>query len=84
MARIKRPAFDVALPDQASAATALDGLLALSRLVRVDEASGAVVVTNGQSSITLHRDGTVRIDAKRIIQNAGEDIVLNAARIDLN
>ena len=77
--------FTSALPTEASAAPEdWAALLALARLIRVDPANGAVVVTHGASSITLHADGTVRIDAKRIVQTAGEDIVLSAARIDLN
>jgi hypothetical protein len=84
MARIKRTQFDTVLPDQASAAVDWAVLAALASLVRVDATTGAVSVRNGESSITLHADGTVRIDARRIVNCAGEDIVLSAARIDLN
>ena len=84
MARIKRTHFDPSLPLDASAGVDWAALAALARLLQVDRDTGAVTVRNGESCITLHPDGTVRIEARRIVNCAGEDIVLSAARIDLN
>ncbi len=84
MTTITTTTYDEALPEESSSGVDWSGLVALARLVRVDAASGAVTVTNGDARITLHLDGTVRIDARRIINSADEDIVLRAARIDLN
>ena len=84
MTTITTAKYAKALPEESSVGIDWSGLVALARLVRVDEASGAVTVTNGDARITLHRDGTVRIDARRIVNSADEDIVLHAARIDLN
>ena len=84
MANIKRPEFDDALPIEASQGVDWAALAALARLVRIDPTSGDVTVSNGAARITLHPDGTVRIDARRIVNYADEDIVLSAGRIDLN
>jgi hypothetical protein len=59
-------------------------LAALAHIIQFDPVSGAVTVANGDARIILYRDGTVRIDAVRIVNAANEAIILNAPRIDLN
>lgn len=59
-------------------------LSSLARLFRIDEVSGAVTITNGDASITLLPDGTIRLDGARLVHAATERILLVAPRIDLN
>lgn len=63
---------------------ALDGLLALARLIRVDQTSGDLVIQNGAARLVLERDGTIRAEGRRIVGMADEAIRLQAAFIDLN
>ncbi len=84
MTNITRAAYQAELPPEASPGVDWASLAQLARLVRVDAASGVITVRTGDASISLHPNGTVRIDARRIVHCADEDIVLSAARIDLN
>lgn len=58
-------------------------LLALAEMIEFD-GSGAVTIRNGEARITLHQDGVVRVEGKKIIQSARQNIALDAAYIDLN
>ncbi|WP_102225765.1 hypothetical protein [Acidimangrovimonas sediminis] len=62
----------------------MDRLLALAERIRVDPASGRLVIANGAARIVLCEDGTIRIEGRRIVEAAEEDIALSAAWIDLN
>ncbi|AWN45501.1 hypothetical protein DK419_03515 [Methylobacterium terrae] len=59
-------------------------LAALARMVRIDAATGDLVIANGAARLVLKRDGTVRVEGVRIVGTADEAIALHAAVIDLN
>ncbi len=59
-------------------------LAALARMVRVDAATGDLVIANGIARLVLKRDGTIRVEGVRIVGTADETIALRAAVIDLN
>lgn len=84
MAKIDHKRLEHGPVDAASPGVDFGELMTLARLIRVDGATGAVRIANGPGCITLYPDGTVRIDAVRIVSNAGETITFCAPRIDLN
>jgi hypothetical protein len=69
------------LPDSAES---VKELFALTRMIRHDPATGNLIVQNGRSRIVLMDDGTVRVEGRRIISAADENILMRAAYIDLN
>jgi hypothetical protein len=75
------PAEDVS---SAPSGEAMQSLLLLARLVRVDPATGDLVLQNGKAKIVLHADGTVRVQGARVVCSADETLTLDAAIIDLN
>jgi hypothetical protein len=62
----------------------LHRLLALADRLKVDPNSGALKITNGKASISLAKDGQIRISGTSIVQSSEHDITLDAAWIDLN
>ena len=59
-------------------------LLRLAKLIDIDKSGNTISITNGAARITLHADGIVRVEGRKIIQSAHENIALDAAYIDLN
>lgn len=62
----------------------IEDLAVLARMVRVDPATGDLVLENGASRLVLKRDGTIRIQGRRVVGMADETIALHAAVIELN
>jgi hypothetical protein len=62
----------------------LKKLFALMRMIRHDPVTGSLIFQNGGSRIILMDDGTVRVEGRRIISAADENILMRAAYIDLN
>ncbi|MBO9653458.1 hypothetical protein O3S81_15530 [Agrobacterium sp. SOY23] len=58
-------------------------LLKLAAMIEFD-GSGALAIRNGEARIVLGADGVVRVEGKKIIQTARQNIALDAAYIDLN
>ncbi|KAA3499341.1 hypothetical protein DXM27_19510 [Rhizobium rhizogenes] len=58
-------------------------LLKLAAMIEFD-GSGTMTIRNGEARITLSSDGVVRVEGKKIIQTARQNIALDAAYIDLN
>jgi hypothetical protein len=56
----------------------------LARMISVDPATGDLVLQNGEARLVLKRDGTIRVEGRRIVGMADETIALHAAIIDLN
>ncbi|WP_432331962.1 hypothetical protein [Agrobacterium rosae] len=48
------------------------------------DGSGTLTIRNGEARISLGSDGVVRVEGKKIIQMARQNIALDAAYIDLN
>lgn len=59
-------------------------LMALAALIEIDQATGAMTIRNGKSSLTLRPDGRVTVQGVNIAQTAERNISLEAATIDLN
>ena len=78
--------------DPFDAATALSGLSAqdmaklqfLLQAVDVDSAGARLTLKIGKARMTLHENGTVRLDGTAIVQTATESITLDGALIELN
>lgn len=66
------------LPDDA-----FGKLLKLATMIELD-GSGTLTIRNGEARISLGSDGVVRVEGKKIIQMARQNIALDAAYIDLN
>ncbi|MCZ7464824.1 hypothetical protein [Rhizobium rhizogenes] len=58
-------------------------LLKLATMIEFD-GSGTLTIRNGEARISLGSDGIVKVEGKRIIQVARQNIALDAAYIDLN
>ena len=58
-------------------------LLKLATMIEFD-GSGTLTICNGEARISLGSDGVVRVEGKKIIQMARQNIALDAAYIDLN
>ncbi|WP_065661985.1 hypothetical protein [Agrobacterium tumefaciens] len=58
-------------------------LLKLATMIEFD-GSGTLTIRNGEARISLGSDGIVRVEGKKIIQTARQNISLDAAYIDLN
>lgn len=56
----------------------------VAKLISYDALTGELCISNGLARIVLRRDGTIRLEGKRIIETADERIGLYAAVIDLN
>lgn len=56
----------------------------LMRVMRYDPHEKALVIDTGRARLTVREDGTVRIDAAKIVQVSQGQLVLDAGRIDLN
>ncbi|MBL3561860.1 hypothetical protein [Rhodovulum sulfidophilum] len=56
----------------------------LLQVLRYDANEGALVIDTGRARVVVREDGTVRIDAARIVQVAEGTLCLDAGRIDLN
>ncbi|MDP9573315.1 UNVERIFIED_ORG: hypothetical protein J2W66_003817 [Agrobacterium larrymoorei] len=59
-------------------------MMALAAMIEIDQATGAMTIRNGKSSLTLRSDGRVTVRGVRILQTAERNISLEAATIDLN
>ena len=59
-------------------------LRALLQVLRFDPNERAFVVDTGRARLSIREDGTVRIDAAKIVQVAEGTLTLDAGRIDLN
>jgi hypothetical protein len=59
-------------------------LRALMKVVRYDANERALVIDTGKARLAVREDGTVRIDAGRVVGVAERDIRLDGARIELN
>ncbi|GAK72627.1 hypothetical protein G6L37_33210 [Agrobacterium rubi] len=59
-------------------------LIALAAMIDIEPGSGALIVRNGKSVLTLRPDGHVSVRGVRISQTAERDIALDAATINLN
>lgn len=53
-------------------------------MIEIDQATGAMTIRNGKSSLALRSDGRVTVRGVRILQTAERNISLEAATIDLN
>lgn len=62
----------------------LQKLVALLDRINWDERRQRLSIRNGDAVIHLLADGTIRLEGKRIVQQADRDIALSAAWIDLN
>ncbi len=62
---------------------AWETLLKLAKMIEFD-GSGTLTIRNGEARISLGSDGIVRVEGKKIIQTARQNIALGAAYIDLN
>ncbi|MFK3780304.1 hypothetical protein [Agrobacterium sp. NPDC089420] len=58
-------------------------LAKLAAMIEFD-GSGTLTIRNGESRISLGSDGVLRVEGKKIIQTARQNIALDAAYIDLN
>ena len=52
--------------------------------VDIDSDSARLRLTVGRAALTLHENGTVRLDGTAVVQTATESITLDGAVIDLN
>ncbi|WJH37679.1 hypothetical protein N7E02_02320 (plasmid) [Aliirhizobium terrae] len=59
-------------------------LMALAAMIDIEPGSGALMVRNGKSVLTLRPDGHISVRGVSISQTADRLIVLDAATIDLN
>ena len=62
----------------------LDRLAKLAECIRIDPHSGDLILERGGARLALQEDGVVRIQARRIVEVADQDITLYGAYIDLN
>lgn len=58
-------------------------LLKLATMIEFDNL-GTLTIRNGEARISLSPDGVVRVEGRKIIQSARQNIALDAAYIDLN
>lgn len=73
-----------ALPQAFGDADAWTKLMALAAMIEIDQATGALTLKNGKSSLTLRPDGRVTVQGVDIVQSAERNIGLDAATINLN
>ncbi|OLP45037.1 hypothetical protein [Rhizobium oryziradicis] len=72
------------LPDISESGDRWSKLMALADMLKIDEHTGAITITNGKSSLTLRKDGRISVKGVSITQQAERSIALDAAVIDLN
>lgn len=56
----------------------------LLQAVDMDSAGARLSLQVGKARLTLHENGTVRLDGKAVVQTATESITLDGALIQLN
>ena len=59
-------------------------MMALAAMIEIDQATGAMTIRNGKSSLVLRLDGRVTVRGVRILRTAERHISLEAAMVDLN
>ncbi|MBA8880957.1 hypothetical protein [Phyllobacterium myrsinacearum] len=59
-------------------------LMALAKLISVNETTGTLTIQNGKSRLVLRQDGVITVEGESIRQLAARNIVLDAGVIDLN
>lgn len=59
-------------------------MMALAAMIEINQATGAMTIRNGKSSLVLRLDGRVTVRGVRILQTAERNISLEAPTIDLN
>ncbi|QND51894.1 hypothetical protein HB779_08245 [Phyllobacterium sp. 628] len=80
-----KPKFDkLNASSHGTANDAWSSLMALARLISVNETTGTLTIQNGKSRIVLRQDGMITIEGETIRQLAARNIVLDAGVIDLN
>ncbi|MEM8799288.1 MAG: hypothetical protein AAGF15_04330 [Pseudomonadota bacterium] len=75
--------------DEATALFNLDAgdvakLRFLLQALEIDSAGGRLSLRVGKSRLTLHENGSIRLDGKMVVQTATESITLDGALIKLN
>ncbi|MEO1455709.1 MAG: hypothetical protein AAFV31_18010 [Pseudomonadota bacterium] len=56
----------------------------LLQAVEIDSTGARLSLKVGQSRLTLHENGTIRLDGRALVQTADESITLDGAVIQLN